>query len=248
MSDLVLIDHKEGALVLTLNRPERKNAFSKAMLGELQSALSNEIRDDTGAVVIHGAGGCFSAGADMSELRGTGEDIDMDDAFDAVTTAMRAAPVPVIAAIDGPCMGGSFDFAMASDVRIANSKAVFQVPATRIGLLYSPKCIVRMRKLLGRDVVMRMMVLGERFDSQAALRSGIVSQVIEGDSCLNVAVEMAQQAQGNVRGAVEATKWLLNAVDSDDYDPEFWEGIRKKLLSSSERQEAVAKAKARVMK
>lgn len=248
MNDLVLVDHQDGALVLTLNRPERKNALSKALLGDLHRALTGEIGDDTGAVVLHGSGGCFSAGGDLTELTGTLEDMAIDDAIEAVTTALRAAPVPVIAAIDGPCMGGAFDVAVACDVRIAASNAVFHVPATRMGLLYSPKSILRMRQLLGRDAIMNMLVLGERLGAQAALGYGIVSQVVEGESCLDEAVEIAKRARDNVRLSVEASKGLLNAIDNDDYDAEFWEGIRKKLMSSPERREAVARARARLVK
>lgn len=248
MSDLVNIEHQDDILILTLNRPAQKNALSKALLGELSSALSNEITDTTIAIIVHGAGGCFSAGGDLMELNGTLDDKAVDDAIEAVTTAMRTAPVPVIAAIDGPCMGGAFDVAVSCDVRIANSKAIFQVPATRLGLLYSPKSIMRMFKLLGRDGMMQMLVLGERFDAQAALKGGIVSQVIDGDSCLDAAKELANRSRDNVRSAVEASKWLLNALDSQDYDPEFWESVRMKMLSSPEREEAVNRARKRLLK
>lgn len=248
MNSLLNIEHQERTLVLTLNRPESKNALSKALLGELHQALSHEIREDTAAVVLHGAGGCFSAGGDLAELNGTLEDMAVDDAIGAATTAMRAAPVPVIAAIAGPCMGGAFDVAITCDMRIAASNAVFQVPATRMGLLYSPKAILRMRRLLGRDALINMLVLGERIDARAALGCGIVAQVVEGDSCLDAALDIARRARDNVRGSVAATKQLLNAMDGDDYDPEFWETVRRDLMSSPERREAVARARARVMK
>ncbi|MBT3556874.1 MAG: enoyl-CoA hydratase/isomerase family protein [Rhodospirillales bacterium] len=248
MNELINVNHQDGTLVLTLNRPERKNALSRALLGELHQALTSEVRDDTSAVILHGSGGCFSAGGDLTELNGTIEDLAVDDAIEAVTTAIREAPVPVIAAIDGPCMGGAFDVAVTCDVRIAASNAIFQVPATRLGLLYSPKSVIRLRKLLGRDAIMSLLVLGERYDADAALDAGIVSSVVKSDSCLEAALAIAKWAGDNVRGAVDATKRLLNAMDSDSYDPEFWENERKKLLSSPERQEAVAKARARVVR
>ncbi len=248
MNDLICSDYQDGVLVLNLNRPERKNALSKALLGELHVALTTTIRDGTGAIILRGSGGCFSAGADLTELSGTIEDLAVDDAIDAVTAAIREAPVPVVAAIDGPCMGGAFDLAITCDVRIAASNAVFQVPATRMGLLYSPKSILRLHSLLGRDTIMNMLVMGVRYDAQAALGCGIVSQVVEAESCLDAAVEIAKRVRDNVGKSVDATKQLLNAIDGGSYVPVEWERTRRELMSSPEREEAVARAKARLVK
>ncbi len=248
MSNLIDIENRDGVLVLTLNRPERKNAMSVALLDKLHQALSSGVTEDIAAVVLCGSEGCFSAGADVAELQGTIADLKVDDAIERVTTALHAAPVPVIAAIDGPCMGGAFDVAVACDMRIAASNAFFQVPATRMGLLYNPRSILRMRKLLGRDAVTNLLVLGERLDARAALECGVVARVVEGDSCFDAAFEVAIRAHGNVRGSVAATKQLLNAMDSADYDPDHWEEVRRELMSSPDRLDAIAKAKARVLK
>jgi enoyl-CoA hydratase/carnithine racemase len=244
MSEPIRVDHQAGIVSLFLNRPERRNALSLALLARLSEALSSEIREDTAAVIISGSDECFSAGADLADLMGTIDDLRMDDAIEQVTRKITDLPLPVIAAIDGPCMGGSFDLAISCDHRIASKSAFFQVPAAQLGLLYSPRAIVRMRHRIGRDGVFRLLVLGERLDAIAARRAGIVSHVVEGTS-YDAAVRIAQACSGNIRAAVAATKQLLNAIEGTEYDPEEWEERRRHLLSSAERRMAVSKEKKR---
>lgn len=247
MADLIRIDCRDGVAVLTLNRPQRRNALSFPLLGALSEALSNAVADDAVAVVLTGAGGCFSAGADLAELTGTVEDLAMDEAIETVTGAIRAMAVPVIAAIDGPCLGGAFDIAANCDLRIASADAYFHVPATRMGLLYNPRSVARMRKRLGRDVVFRLLVLGQRFDAEAALRVGIVSQLVGLAESLETAMAIGRDAAGNDPAAVTATKGLLEALDGKDGDgePGRWEKARRDLLSSPQRRKVIAEAKAR---
>jgi len=244
MAELIRVAHQEGVVSIFLNRPERRNALSLALLNTLSDALSREIGDDTSALIVSGVDGSFSAGADLSDLTGTLEDLGMDDAIAEVTRKIRDLPVPVIAAIDGPCLGGAFDLALSCDLRIASKDAFFQVPATRLGLLYNPRSIVRWRQLLGRDAVFRLLVLGERFDANAALQTGIVSHVVEGAS-YPAALVVAQAGLENIRLAVAASKRLLNAIDGIDFDPGEWEKQRRALLSSPERKTAVINEKKR---
>jgi enoyl-CoA hydratase len=238
------VSQQAGVVSLFLNRPERRNALSLALLEKLGAALATEVREDTVAVIIGGVDGSFSAGADLAELSGTPADLAIDEAIEAVTGKILELPVPVIAAIDGPCLGGAVDLALSCDQRIASVNAIFQVPAARLGLLYNPRSIVRMQRRLGRDTLFRLLVLGERLDAAAALRAGIVSQVVEGAS--HAAAEaLAQGAIGNVRPAMAATKRLLNAIDASAYDPSEWEAVRREMLSSPERRAAVTAEKKR---
>ncbi len=102
-----------------------------------------------------------------------------------------------------------------------------------------------MRKVLGRDAAVRLLVFGERFDAEAALRAGLVSCVTPEAESHGAALTMARGAAENVRPAVTASKGLLNAIDSGEYEARHWDEVRKKLLSSPERQAAIAKAKSR---
>ena len=180
----------------------------------------------------------------IRELSGSIDDIRVDDAIGAVTRKIIEFPVPVIAVIDGPCMGGAFDLALSCDVRIATDTAFFQIPATRLGLLYNPPAILRMQRRLGRDTVFRLLTIGERFDAEAALRAGIVSRIVEQSEAYPMALDVARQAAANLRSAVTSTKALLNAIDDDSDDERDWQRRRRDHLSSSERHAAVARAKA----
>ncbi len=242
----ILAEHHDDVVTILLNRPERKNALSLNLLQALSEALTNAQQADTAALILTGVGGCFSAGADLNELTGTIDDLEVDDAIEAVVGKIREFPAPVIAAIDGPCLGGAFDLAISCDVRIASADAFFQLPATRLGLLYNPRAIQRMHRLLGRDTVFRLLVTGERFDAETALGIGIVSRIAEESESHATALTYGRQAASNSRSAVADTKNLLNALDSGTCDPAFWEQQRRLHLSSDERRAAVTAAKTRV--
>ena len=245
MVDQVQLQHQDRVLSVLLNRPERKNALSGSLLDALSAALDTVIGESTTAVVLSGAGGCFSAGADLTELSGTLQDIKVDEAIASVTSKIRGLPIPVIAAIDGACLGGAVDIALSCDLRIAADNAFFQVPATRLNLLYNPPSIQRLYRRLGRDALFQLLVVGQRLDAQAAHAAGLVSRVVKAGDSLQAAHEIAQQIGSNHQAAVAATKGMLNALEDQDYDPDYWEGIRRQLLSSRARLEAVTEAKSR---
>ncbi|MCP4335187.1 MAG: enoyl-CoA hydratase/isomerase family protein [Gammaproteobacteria bacterium] len=246
MTKPLTVEHHDDVVTILLNRPERKNALSLSLLRALNEALSNAQQTHSTALILAGVGNCFSAGADLNELTGTIDDLEVDDAIEAVVGKIRELPVPVIAAIDGPCLGGAFDLAISCDVRIASRNAFFQLPATRLSLLYNPRAIQRMHRLLGRDTVFRLLVTGERFDAETALRIGIVSCIGEELESHATALAYSRQAASNSRSAVADTKKLLNALDAGTYDTDFWEQQRRLHLSSSERHAAVTKVKARI--
>jgi enoyl-CoA hydratase len=244
MNEPVRVEHDDRVVTLYLDRPERRNALSLSLLARLSEVITSQLREETAAVIITGSEGYFCAGADLTDLTGTLEDLAMDDAIEEVAQKIRCLPVPVIAAIDGPCMGGGVGLALSCDHRIASENAFFQVPATRLGLLYSPRSIAALQQRFGHDAMFRVLVLGERFDAQEARRAGLVSRVVKGSSYAE-ASELARSASANISSAVAATKQLINAVDGDDYDPAEWEQRRRELLSSPERKAAVELEKKR---
>ena len=240
---MIQVERNRGVVCLTLNRPERRNALSLDMLDMLSGALSAMSPADVTAVVISGAGTTFSAGADISELTGTSRDIAMDDAIAAVVAAILGSKVPVVAAINGPCIGGAADIMLACDIRVASENAMIQVPATRLGLLYNPAAVARMHTLLSRDVLTRLLVQGERFDSDQALASGLVTHASSASDSMKAKAGCAQG--DNVGTAVIATEQLLDALDSGEYDAEKWERKRREILDSPARAIAIAAAKVR---
>lgn len=246
MSELILVERKNGIVTLILNRPERKNALSRKLINALRETLLDQLEQETSAVIITGSNGSFSAGADLGDIQGTIEDIAVDDDMANLIATIQKTAVPVIAAIDGPCMGAAVDLCLGCDLRIAASTAYFQVPATRLGLLYNPASIERIYGSVSHDTLVRLLVLGERFDAQAAYRAGLVSHLTETPSSGELAQSLAQPSAKNDPYAMEATKGVLNALANGQFDLEYWDRIRRDILSSQKRKDAVAAAKARL--
>jgi enoyl-CoA hydratase/carnithine racemase len=244
MTEPIQVIREAGIVSLFLNRPERRNALSLALLADLSTALSDEVGEDCNAVIISGVDGCFSAGGDLADLTGTIDDLGLDEAIEEVTEKILKLPVPVIAAIDGPCMGGAFDLAVSCDIRIASQDAFFQVPAARLGLLYNPQAVSRMHRRLGRDLVFRVLVLGQRLNADEACQAGIVSQLVSGASHQE-ALKIARLANHNIRPAMKAAKEMLNALDGQTFESADWEQRRREMLSSPERKIAVLGEKKR---
>jgi enoyl-CoA hydratase/carnithine racemase len=228
---------------ITLDRPEHRNALSRTLLGQLCEELARAQADATGALVLRGAQGCFCAGADLDELSGTAADVAVDDAIEAAVRAVRETPVPVVAAIEGACIGAGLDLALACDLRVAGASAFFELPATRLGLLYSPSAVARMHAVLGACVLDRLLLVGERLDAEAALGAGLVSHRAAAGDARRVAADLALRACGNVAPAVAASKALLRALDDGDFDPQTWAARRAQILDSPERGEALARAR-----
>lgn len=233
MSSPLAIDRTAGVLRLAVSTPERRNALSRGVLEAMRTAVEES---QAAAIVLTGAGDAFSAGADLRELAGTRADRAVDDEIERTAAALQALPVPVVAAIEGPCMGAAVELALACDVRIAGAGAFFEVPAVRLGLLYSPAALVRMRRVAPAETLARLFLLGERLDAQQAREGGLVGRVVPaGDACA-CAMALAEAVPAKSARAMRATKSLLTAAEPD---PRDWEAIRLALLDSPERVRAL---------
>jgi len=135
MDDL-LIDRRNGWALLTLNRPAAKNALNTAVLGGLAAHLEALSKDQScRAVVLAGAEGNFAAGADIGEIETKTSAEGAADPRKGCWATIRAFPKPLIAAVDGFCLGGGFELALMADVIVAGSTARFGLPETNLGLI-----------------------------------------------------------------------------------------------------------------
>ena len=239
----VFITTNAGVCELVLDNPGRKNALSLALLADLSEKLAMALETDARAVILSGSGDVFSAGADFADLTGTIDDLAMDDAIEKAVIQIRDMPAPVIAAIEGPCMGGAVDIALACDFLVASKEAFFEVPAARLALLYNPEAVRRWRARLSGLTLRRMLILGERFTAAEALQAGVVSHLAAEGSALEKSRELADRAAKCSRDAVAATKGLLAALESGETNLARWEKIREQILDSPERHESVARAR-----
>jgi len=195
----------DGVVVVTLDRPDRRNALSTALRQE-GNALLAELADDDSirALVVTGAGPAFCAGFDLGEFGPALEDPALAEALWASSDEWHqrwfAFPVPTIAAVNGPALAGGFDLAVLCDLRVAGATATFAHPEIRFGdVVYGP-----LHDLVGGAVARDLCFTARTIDAPEALRLGVVGQVV--DDPLVAAVALAEQVAASPRDVLVRTK------------------------------------------
>lgn len=200
---LTILTEADGAAVLTLNRPEKRNALSSALRAEIVDQLGAlEKSDSARAVVLTGAPPAFCAGFDRSEFASGG----MAEVFEAATEYHRRVYTfskPLIAAVNGPALGGGCDLAAMCDFRLAATTAVFGQPQVRFG---APAAYDLMRSILGTGPAREMCLTGRSYDPREALAIGLVNRVVEPDELLDLAVATAREIASLPGGVPETAK------------------------------------------
>lgn len=244
MSTLVRTQRLDGVLHVELHRPERRNAISRGLMAELREVLEGEDVTRAVAVVVSGAGGAFSAGADLGEITGTEDDASFDEAWAGVIASVRALPRPVIAAIEGPCRGAAVDLVLACDVRVVGTGATLGVPAVRLGLLYRPDAVARMHRIVGSGVMRRLLLVGDTIDAVTARELGLVHEVVSDGEALAHASALAGELPPESVDALAATKRLLTDLD-ESHDLGAWDQTYLDLLRSPGRRALLGAAQER---
>jgi enoyl-CoA hydratase/carnithine racemase len=195
----------DGVVVVTLDRPDRRNALSTALRQE-GNALLAELADDDSirALVVTGAGPAFCAGFDLGEFGPALEDPSLAEALWASSDEWHhrwfTFPVPTIAAVNGPALAGGFDLAVLCDLRVAGPTATFAHPEIRFGdVVYGP-----LHDLVGGAVARDLCFTARTIDAPEALRLGVVGQVA--DDSLTAAVALAEQVAASPRDVLVRTK------------------------------------------
>ncbi|MEU0371290.1 crotonase/enoyl-CoA hydratase family protein [Streptomyces sp. NPDC006283] len=207
---------REGAtLVLTLNRPEAKNALSIAMLVGLYDAWLEADGDDTvRSVVLTGAGGSFCAGMDLKALAGRGMEgeqyrermkADPDLHWKAMLRHHRPRK-PVIAAVEGPCVAGGTEILQGTDIRVAGESATFGLFEVRRGLFPIGGSTVRLPRQIPRTHALEMLLTGRPYSATEAERIGLVGRVVPDGTALEAALGIAERINACGPLAVEAVK------------------------------------------
>ncbi len=238
-SNIEIVMHQQRIREIILNTPERRNALSRAMLSELKDAFSDQ-DNATRVIVLSGAGSIFCAGGDLKELgRGEESDLQIDLAIGEVVEEIRNLPVPVIAAVEGACIGAGVDLLLACDLRVMAEDAFLEVPAVRLGLLYNPAGINRMHQRIGSTALTRLLLLGERLAAQDAYQAGAISHLVPSGTSRDRALELASEVCLGVATAIDASKCYLIALENGTVDEEEWQRERRRLLASEERLKAI---------
>ena len=246
MSGRVTTSSHDGVLEVTFENPRRRNALSRPLLWALGRAVGDAGAGDVRAVVLAGAGDTFSAGADLAELTGTIDDRAVDDAIEKAAASIRGCAVPVIAAVEGPCIGGALEVALSCDAIVAAEGARFALPATHLGLLYNPRAVARLRLCLSPAALRWLLVLGEPIDADTGAVMGLVARVVREGTARAEALALAVRVTTRSPSAVAATRKLLDELERGSTQLDEWERVRLDILGSNERRERVEQAKARL--
>ena len=200
MSDLVLMERREGIAVLTLNRPDKLNALNYALVDRLMTLL-DAIEEDPAlrAIILTGAGRAFSAGADIKEFSESvrlGTDASLRlfvRRGQALTARMEAFPKPIIAAVNGIAFGGGCEITEAVHLAVASEAAVFAKPEIAIGIPPTFGGTQRLPRLAGRKRALEHLLTGDTFSPQRACELGIVNRVVPQDELIPSAFDLASR-------------------------------------------------------
>ncbi|GAC70336.1 enoyl-CoA hydratase-related protein [Gordonia soli] len=206
--DAPLLVERDGQVaILTLNRPERRNAINRAMRRAIKKALWQiDGDDDVHAVVITGSGSSFSSGVDLPEaLSGPSPRTEGP----TPTQVLRAISKPVIAAVNGACYTGGFEFALNCSFIIASDRAVFADTHAQIGLLNGWGGSALLPRSVGLPAAIQIILGGEPFDADTAVRIGLANEVVDHDRLMVRSLEIAHRIADGHPGAVQRMLRLL---------------------------------------
>ncbi|MDD5191068.1 MAG: enoyl-CoA hydratase/isomerase family protein [Dehalococcoidales bacterium] len=226
VNDTVKFEVADHLATITLNRPEAMNAFNREVYKGLQAAAINikehpEIR----VVIITGAGErAFSAGMDLKMIAGDGlgavfagvyrPGYEQLFALKSLFTAFEELPVPVIAAVNGYCLGAALELSLCCDIRLAVESAVFALPEMALGVIPDLGSTQRLPRIVGIGMAKEMLYTGRRINAQDALRLGLINHIYPQDQLMTEAKKLAEEiAKANPRlmeGAKRATNMSMS--------------------------------------
>ncbi|MGE2720486.1 enoyl-CoA hydratase/isomerase family protein [Mycolicibacterium celeriflavum] len=227
MTETLVVDRdRPGVVVLQLNRPKQLNAINEVMRDELSLTLGEIAADaSVNAVVLTGAGRGFCAGIDVrnfgSPMEASAPAIErmrFQEAMAALPQAIRALPQPVVAAVNGPCVGAGLALCLASDIRICSTAATFGNAAILLGLSGAEMGMsYHLPRIVGTSVAADWMLTGRTVNAEEADRRGLVSEVVAPERLTDRALEIASTIAGLSPLGVQLTKRALQTnTDASD--------------------------------
>lgn len=223
MPDSVLVQHHDAVTVLTINRPEVRNAVDAPTMDALRDALAACESDGTRCVVLTGAGGSFSSGADMKWAIASGYTPDdsyaiLTDHYAPTLKAIRACPMPVIAAVDGYAAGIGCDMALACDLRLVSERGKFAELFIRLGLIPDGGGTYLLPRLVGIGRALEMIFTGADVDAHEAHRIGLANRVLPTDTFMDEVLAFAAVISRQSPNALRRAKQALLASLDSTYD------------------------------
>jgi enoyl-CoA hydratase len=231
---MIHFDERGAVAVLTIDRPERRNAVDHEALEQLTASIARaaSAAPRTRAIVLTGAAGHFCAGADLTGL----EDARFAAVLREVLDRLRTAPMPTIAAVDGAALGAGTQLAIACDLRVATPRARFGIPAAKLGLMVDHWTVQRLAVLAGHGPARAMLLAADVLDGDTAVRLGLVQRAGNLDTALAWADEIATLAPLTIQGH----KLMLNQLEADVGDDPDIAAAFKRAWESNDLREGLA--------
>jgi enoyl-CoA hydratase len=222
------LDRQGRVAIITINRPDKRNALN-IKTREEGAALLDQLREDdsVGVVVFTGAGDkAFVAGADIGEFAGRTAITQREVMTSrSLFTAIDTFPKPVIAMINGYCLGGGCELALACDIRIASENASFGQPEINLGIIPGGGGTQRLTRLVGEGKAMEMILTGEIIDARTAFAIGLVNHVVPADQLQAKTLEMANRIAEKSPIALQLAKEAVKVASKSNLD----EGLRREV-------------------
>jgi enoyl-CoA hydratase/carnithine racemase len=213
----------DGVALVTVNRPERRNALSRDAWLELRGLLGT-VRDDpeTRGMIITGAGDrAFAAGADIAELADRDPLVALDGLVQDILLELESLPFPTIAALNGHALGGGWELALACDLRVAASTARMGFPEVGLGIIPGAGGTLRLLQHVGVGRAKELILTGRILDAAEAESFGLVNRVVEPGEVLTAARELMDQLASQPRLALRVAKTVIDAAARGHAGPEL---------------------------
>jgi enoyl-CoA hydratase/carnithine racemase len=214
----LLRDHPAEAVArLTVSNPERRNALDREVLDAIAAALRELDRGiEVRCVIITGAGSTFSAGYDIADIPEGSFERDAEalvaHPFQAAMEAVSAHPYPVVAAINGPCLGGGLELAVRCDLRVAAEGARLGMPPAKLGLIYGHTGLVRFIDVIGVARTKELFLTGRDLSARRAEAIGLVNEVVADADLAAAAIELASEIAANAPLAARGNKRAIETL------------------------------------
>jgi 2-(1,2-epoxy-1,2-dihydrophenyl)acetyl-CoA isomerase len=218
----ILVDRRQGYRVITLNRPQRLNAFTIPMHQALAMAL-DEVEQDQScrALMLTGAGRAFSSGQDLNErVTASGDVVVPGEAlqkyYNPLVLRLRALPIPVVAAVNGACAGASCNIALACDIVLAARSATFLQPFARLGIIPDAGGTWLLPRLVGQARARGLSLLAVPLSAEKAEQWGLIWKVVDDDALMAEADKLCAHFAGAPTVGLSLIKRALDAAEDND--------------------------------
>jgi enoyl-CoA hydratase/carnithine racemase len=214
VADEVLIEVDDGIAVITINRPQARNAVNGAVSAGIAAAVEDlDARRDVRVLILTGAGGTFSAGMDLKGFLTGDNPLAGGRGFGGITE--RPPAKPMIAAVEGYALAGGFELVLACDLVVASEEAQFGLPEVTRGLAAGAGGLLKLAERIPYHAAMQMVLTGERVPAGDLQRAGLISRVVPAGQALEAARDLAARVAANAPLAVVASKRVV--VESADW-------------------------------